>query len=266
MLTLFFITGSGRCGSTAVYHLLKDHPDVALTNEAHVVDAIQLAGEALTLPHGDISPTRGFKGVVTAACVEDLYAAYTDSVWDILVRFYRRHFDRTFTHFGDKLPSPFAARSILDKRPETRNVIIARDPRDVVCSFEALKHRPAQRLGPDGDQLKDDGPKDFALRWRRTYECLLEAPGEPLIVRFPDILDQPRETAERILDYLHLRWHGSIEASLNSNQWLSDHSTTQRASAAVSRWTRELSPEVAADVVATCGPLMQELGLPISEG
>ena len=34
MGTCFFIVGSGRCGSTALYLLLKDHPCVALTNEA----------------------------------------------------------------------------------------------------------------------------------------------------------------------------------------------------------------------------------------
>ena len=36
----FFILGSGRSGSTFLYHLLSAHPQVALTNEANLADAL----------------------------------------------------------------------------------------------------------------------------------------------------------------------------------------------------------------------------------
>jgi hypothetical protein len=44
--TPFFITGTGRSGSTFLYLLLRAHPKIAITNEARIIDALWLAYQA----------------------------------------------------------------------------------------------------------------------------------------------------------------------------------------------------------------------------
>src|SRR5262245_24077643 len=100
--TPFFISGAPRSGSTLLYYILKAHPQIAITNEARVVDAISMAFEALTLPYGVKSAGSGMMGLVHADAAPVMSRLFFRHAPRMYEEFYEERFGEAFTHYGDK--------------------------------------------------------------------------------------------------------------------------------------------------------------------
>ena len=50
MASPFFIVGSGRCGATWMYFVLREHPEIAMTNEGRVLDYVYFCHELVRVP------------------------------------------------------------------------------------------------------------------------------------------------------------------------------------------------------------------------
>jgi len=268
--TCFFICGAGRSGSTYLHHLLKVHPRIALTDEARVLDAACLAFEAVTLPYGEHSPTRGFQGVIDPDCIETFGEVFVDHVMPMLEEFYERVFGPEHTHFGDKLPDPFCVVSAKRFHPAIHCIMMVRDPRDVVCSYKTLTELPIEeilgpqwrKLAPRWEEMAESTVEQFAQVWQATYDHLVGNIADLHTVRYPDLLADPVGTAEGVLAALDLPMDASVEAAAHDNVSFSQHGTSRSPEASVARWQKELTPEEVSAVLEHCGPLMDRLGIP----
>jgi hypothetical protein len=257
--TPFFITGTGRSGSTYLYHLLRAHPRIAITNEARILDALWRSYQSVAIPYGQTTPD-GIRGVVnpeTLPLLGDVFCAY---VLAMMEEYYRRRFGDRFTHFGDKLPDYCAVGMAAAAAPEIRVIMMVRDPRDVVCSYRAVRDRDSAGLPREAD-LKSFSVLDLSRIWRDTYEFLLSTVPRIHWVPYEGLVRQPAEVVRGVLDHLGLNFDPAILAEIESNASFQSHGSSESAEASAGRWRRELSSDAEQQVVEVCGQVMSRLGL-----
>jgi hypothetical protein len=260
--TPFFIAGAGRSGSTYLYYVLKDHPRVALTNEFQVLAAIALALEAVTLPYGRRNGTGGFLGIIHPTAKPVFEQIFRERTTEMFEEFYDRYFSHDFTHFGDKLPDPYAAGHFARCEPRTKIVLMVRDPRDVVSSYLALAKLPHD-LGPRQGEMAAMSIASFAGVWKRSYEALLGLVPSYHVVDYVDLIDDPRRIVSGVLEYLGLDPAPQVDLAIETNDTIGGHGTSRTAAETIGRWRRDLSPKEASEVVEICGPMMEKLGVPV---
>lgn len=257
----FFITGMGRSGSTYLYHLLRAHPLVAITNEAHIIDALWRAYEMVAIPYGASIPDTGLEGLVDPSTKPDLENAFLGHMPAILEEYYRRRFGNRFTHFGDKLPDHCAVGMAAKWASGVRVLVMVRDPRDVVCSYLAVRHRAAEG-GPRERKLMAYSVRDFALIWRDTYAYLgREIPGA-YRVAYARLVRDPAGTARNVLEYLGLPWDPAVAAEIAANATLATHGSSRTAEDSIGRFRRDLAPADVRIVEDVCAAGMRDLGIP----
>jgi hypothetical protein len=202
------------------------------------------------------------EGIVDPSTAPDLGNVFLGHLLTILEEYYRRRFGDRFTRFGDKLPDYCAVAMAAKWSPDVRILLMVRDPRDVVCSYRAVRHRSA-KPGPREDKLLGYSVRDFAIIWRDTNEHILrEAPGA-WRVPYELLVRNPVEAAEGVLRHLGLAYEPGIDRAIASNDTLATHGSSRTAEDSIGRWRRDLDPAHAAIVTEICGSTMESLGLPV---
>ncbi len=251
----FVIAGSGRSGSSFLYMVLRDHPLIALTNEAKIVDVLQRGHDLCSTP--SLENAKGLRGIVNVEYVPLLINIYDRHAASLLEDFYAECFpDREFTHWGDKLPSAQGVLGLTRMLPNTKVILLARDPRDVVCSYRAF----AKKIhGTAKDQI-DYAEDDHAANWCKVYEQLLDLPDYHLL-KYQDLVTDPEDTVCKALDYLGLVIGKACQRAIEANVIFPFHGTSKTPAESMGRWQRDLSPEEADSIHARCRPLMERMGL-----
>lgn len=255
MMQPFVIAGMGRSGSTFLYMVLRDHPMIALTNEAKIVEVLARENQLCSLPSQKI--VDGVRGVVNSEYIPLLSKIHEGHARRLLEDFYQQSFtDRKFTHWGDKLPN--AASILFLKRilPETKVIVLARDPRDVVCSFRAFARKMETTPEDKAFYAKDD----HASNWLREYELLTTLPDYHLLL-YQDLVTQPERAVTSALEYLGLEMRPLCMVAIEDNAIFSFHGTSKTPEQSLGRWQDELSADEAAAIAKSCGPMMERLGL-----
>lgn len=256
----FFITGSGRSGSTYLYHLLRAHPKIAITNEARIIDAIWRAYQVMAIPYGQPIPDTGMVGVVHPKTKPILEEVFRGHLMSILEEYYLRRFGDGFTHFGDKLPDYCAVGMAAQWCGAVKSIMMVRDPRDVVCSYRVVQ-KHAVPMGPREIMLRNYSVEDLARIWRDTYEYLLCEVPHLHHVSYLDLISRPADTVRAVLDFLGLDCHHGVSEAIASNDTIAGHGTSRNARESIGRWRRDLTPKEAGSVEELCGPTMARLGL-----
>jgi hypothetical protein len=257
----FFILGSGRCGSTLLYDLLRDHPSIALTNEARILDSFGAVVEMAQAPEGQVSPTRGILGVLDDRERQAVVPALLRRLPDVMEGYYRAQFGDRFTHFGDKLPDVWCALWARRFFDDVRYVVLVRDPRDVVASYLALRRVDPHTLGPRAEEMVALPISAFATAWANTYEAIVTNldPQSSVFMTYWELLQDPVAAATRVLRHLDLEPHDTLsDAAKLSSPF--GHGTSANAKRSVARWTQDLTEAEASEVVAICRPLMERFG------
>jgi hypothetical protein len=195
---------------------------------------------------------------------------------EILAEQHRGGFDRLRTAFAEavedaylqrrpgaaffaekfRIESPRAAltqQTMLSTWPDSRQIILVRDPRDLLCSRLSFNRK---RLEASFDlDLTDDavtGVPTIVHHLRLAARQFAAFPNA-ILVRYEDLVDRPVATATRIFRELELNHgYGTVrDAVANAVASRLDlHVTTSSASASIGRWRAELPPEAAAHLVA----------------
>ncbi len=277
----------GRAGSTMMMRLLAGHPAIAAFDDypletrpglAWMHSLAALLGTQ-TLPPGD-EPF--FDEVDTATANPyvsehflgaDIFGAQHRGGFDRLRGVVADIVDDTYlqlrpgaSFFAEKfrIESRHAARTqatTLATWPGSRQVILVRDPRDLLCSRLSF-NRQRSEASFDLD-LTDDAVTGAPtiVHHLQLAARQLEAFPDALLVRYEDLVERPVATATRIFSELELD-HGFAtvqRAVANAVTSRSDqHVTTVSAAASIGRWRDELPVEAARHLV---GELTDELAL-----
>jgi hypothetical protein len=150
---------------------------------------------------------------------------------------------------------------------EAREVVLVRDFRDVVCSMLAYGERLG-RLRFGREQAGSDS--DFVLKAvRRGVSGLLDAwdarADSAHLLRYEDLVRQPRETIERLLRYLSLDdtpevVDRMVDSVVGPSAERHAHQTSESQAASIGRWQREMSGDVEAACEEALGTALDTFG------
>jgi len=264
MVSPFFIVGSGRCGSTWLYYVLREHPHIALTDEARVLEFLYHCTVLAGVPHNQkvqLSTRDGvtMQGVVHADHVDLFAPLFTAHAKTICEDFYRQRFkDKAFRYWGDKLPEPRAAVSARYVWPDTRYLVLVRDPRDVLCSWRAHANKPF--VARDFPELRGLPATSFARSWDAVYRGLDEVLEAPMLLRYEDLCADPRRHIGAILEFLDLAWVPELDRALAANESFENHGTSSDLAASNGRWRRDLGDDDLRQLLEVCAGTMRRFG------
>jgi hypothetical protein len=252
----FFIIGSGRSGSTFLYHLLSAHPKIALTNEAKITDLLCFFYEYSQLPAGQPNPTRAERGIISPVAIPVFSDVFQQHAQQMLVEFYQHSFpDKSFSHWGDKLPDAACAIALAEFLPETRYLVVMRDPRDTVSSYRSY----GLRMGGEMADHVSQPIEVLAQSWVRTYDHIFKtlAPEQVSLVQYETLIADPMQTANRALKFLSLPPSDQVKKAWRTNQSFPEHGTSHSPQASIGRWRQDLSPVDLDQVSSICAEYLQ---------
>lgn len=268
----------GRAGSTMMMQLLAGHPAVAVFDHypletrpglAWMHSLAVLAGTQTIAP-GD-EPFFDEVDTTTANPYVSDYFLGADAVAtehrggfdrlrsvvaELVEDTYRQRTpDAVFFAEKFRIESAFAARTqqtTLATWPESRQIILVRDPRDLLCSRLSFNQ---QRAEASFDLDLDDDAVTGAptiVHHLRLAARQLEAFPDAVLVRYEDLVERPVATATRVFASLGLD-HGFAtvrDAVSSAVAARSDrHVTSVSAAASIGRWRDELPADAASHLV-----------------
>lgn len=274
-----FVTGCTRSGTTLLQRILDGHPDLAVSNDTHVVPRSVLAG-----PGGPDLPMSGalleevvghtrFSRLGVDATVARRFAGEAPRFADFVRALFGEAARlRGKPYAGEKDPEYVRRIPLLGGLfPEARFVHIIRDGRDVAVSTLAWV-TPRRFLGQL--ELWQREPVGVcALWWRRQVLAGLTGglevgPDRCLEVRYEDLVGAPAPTAARVASFLDLP---------PSDEMLDYHVGRTRSAAGLSskdRWLpptpglrdfrRGLGPDAVQLFESLAGDLLEALGYPLA--
>jgi len=249
----FNIVGTGRSGTTYLHSILSEHPRIALTNEAKVFDLLFECARFARIPSYQADPGSGLRGILNRAYIDDFGAICDQAIPRLLEAFYERHFPhKPFTHWGDKMVSLVSPSGLQRLIPDVRCLVPIRDPRDVICSWRAaIRHQPF---------FGEHSLRSFAETWARTYARIGAELRSRHVIRYEDLVRDPRCVVHDALAFLGLEWDPACERALENSTAFASVATSASPEASVGRWRRELNAEELSIVQETCSDRMTEFG------
>jgi hypothetical protein len=150
--------------------------------------------------------------------------------------------------------------------PGAREMILVRDFRDMLCSVIAFNRKRGWEGFGRAAAASDEEyvQTTVANSARRLLRRLRERGGAAHLVRYEDLIQRPEQTLAGMMAYLDLdAGEEQVAATLEraeSNSLNSSHRTTEKASASIDRWKRDLSPELAQVCADVLDPVLTEFG------
>jgi hypothetical protein len=277
-----------RGGTTVLMRLLAAHPDVAAFGRYPLETRLALSllhGVAVTagaypaehrpdfidgapLQHptpyltvdelGEAAAREAFTDGIAA--LRDGAAAMVDGTYRAL-RPGARHWAEKF-----QFESPGAVitqQTALAGWPGTRQVIVLRDPRDLVCS--RLSFNAKRSFGSFDLDLDDDHTSAVPVTARHVRLVLEQRAAFPdaAVIRYEDLVTDPVRASTELFRSLGIRYDWStvrnaVDAATGTRD--DQHVTSSSPAASVGRWRDEL-PEAALDVVhRELGDELERLG------
>jgi hypothetical protein len=149
--------------------------------------------------------------------------------------------------------------------PGAREVILVRDFRDMLCSIIAFNRKRGWEAFGRAEAADDAVyvQTTVANSARRLLRRKRERGDAAHLVRYEDLIREPAATLGATMRYLGLEaGEEAVAATLEraEAESLDEHRTTEKASASIDRWKRDLSPELAAVCAEVLDPVLTEFG------
>ena len=287
-----------RSGSTLVMKILTQHPEITGytrgTHEAHFIRYFSSFYDMIKTSH-DYSG--GHNDGTLLKRLEVLSQHYQhDCVLPKPVEFsqyldlgvFRSYYARFLSDFLPEMladmevPGLQAAKYYIEKHMDSvpfgwtksmfelfenmKVVMLFRDPRDVLISFEAFRKRePINALkGDDLAEQVDNIMQHYAGRLKLHDE----QPDRVFMLRYEDLMERPREILVPMLDFLGLdAGEQTLENMLQPLQGRDlqsrMHITSESRTKSVGRWRQDL-PAAASKLFAMHAGILDRLGYPVS--
>jgi hypothetical protein len=271
-LVPLLVTSSGRAGSTLMMRRLLGHPAVVLGNqppfELKLLTYYAKAFDVLTSPGNpqrSLAPDKIFDDPFTLGLnpynhhdFEEilrpgaaLFGFFSDTSGAVLAGAFReiieRFYRRVAAGAGQAAPAFFAEKtSIFDPIrafarllwPDLREVVLVRDPRDVVLSYRSFWRT-------------DPGYARQMMRIMQDAIAAIRAAADPsvLILRYEDMITAGAATQARLSAFLGLATPLTLAPAAEAGLF-TGHGTASSPEGSVGRWRRELTPE---EIIAFTG-------------
>ncbi len=289
------VTTLGRTGSTALVRMLGAHPEVAAYRPFEYepraasywmgvlrglaepssyrrqlmpsgpIDGSWWLGTELPLPRRIREPELG--DWLGREAISDLAGFCQSRVDGLYVRVAALQDRPAARYFAEKLRPDFVPELMSEIYPGAREVILARDFRDMVSSMFAFNAKRGFQgfrrgaAGSDAEFIADRvGGSVAALEraWRSRAE-------RAHLVRYEDLVRHPRATAEGLLGHLGLDSSGAaldaMVASVTARGDESDgHRTVRDPADSIGRWRTDLSPDLQSACEEALGPALRSFG------
>ncbi len=266
----FFILGTGRCGSTYLGKLFSVHEGVSLTDEYGVVNLASFFSRyASTAVTGTcelhLRESHQLEGLLHQDCTDAVSKIVNRHAIQMIEEFYTEHFaERDFTHWGEKLPDPHAVISIREVWPQTKSIVLVRDPRDVAASWRAYSQ--LSHVYSYAPHFADNySVEHWALMWQHMYQSFPVYLPEALELRYEDLVAEPVVHIKAAFDFLGLELRDHHIAKMMENKTFKMHGTSKSIEESMQRWRRDLNKEEIAVVESICGEQMERFGYAFSE-
>lgn len=201
-----FVVGCSRSGTTLLQSLLDAHPNISLPPEGQVYLRF---GKAFRY-YGELSDEKNRRRFIrdllqdayirkwnlncTVEEVEQVARSFTRA--GIIGALYRLYMcENGARRWGDKTPEHIRyLTTIREDFPNAYMIHLVRDGRDVAEAFRRFIYGPVTALGL-GRVWRDE----VAHWWEYQDQ---EETGRMLKVRYEDLVSEPKETVEKILDFI----------------------------------------------------------------
>lgn len=257
----FFVMGCRRSGTTLVGQLLNSHSRLAVYHESYYYPIfrpeLRWYGD-LRRPGNLNRLIKDVREALRAQRVEPPTAeeirreVVTPSFEGVLAAILHRYaVQRGKARAGDKTPEHYRyLLEILEKFPDSPVIFVVRDPRDTI--FSILKNFGTSR--------------DDAIRsWNEAWHRYTQASGRVHLVRYEELVQDPRKVLTGICDYLGeayeegmLRFHEQVPDSFRRPGGRLDEPIN---TGSIGRF-REMSAEDVAAIEAGCAEGMRAMGYP----
>ena len=224
---VIWMFGSGRTGSSWLSNMMADLEGHARWNEPYVGE---IFGTAYYLRASD-----RMRGRRDYALGDDYREAWIHSIRNFVLE----GADARFSELGEdgylaiKEPNgSIGAPLLAEAFPESRVILLVRDPRDVVSSAMAAQRRGSWgdqwRANGGGDSLADTDPDEFARQWANMYAVSLgnareayEAhKGPKAVVRYEDLRVDTLKTMRRLYSALGIQvGEGELARVVENHAW-----------------------------------------------
>jgi Sulfotransferase family len=176
-------------------------------------------------------------------------------------------FSRPDARFSVEKHSPDVVPQLLwDLYPEAREIILVRDPRDMLASILAFnKKRGFSGFGRDRVETDVEyvrqvaaGPVSLMRSWQARRE-------HAHLVRYEDLVTMPQDQLREIFDYIGIDSSADmaervLRQASAPDAALSFHMTSRDQSASIGRWKRDLPDEIQELAREAFGPALDEFG------
>ena len=293
------LTTIGRSGSTVLTWLLGHHPEVlayrtfefepkVMAYFAELIRALSQPTSYVSALRGEIDNRQWWAGLepcwgqewYESGSQETDHWLGTEYV-ESLLEFFGTRLDALVSRlaqgegkpgarrFVEKLPPTYFGQELWrEVIPETREIFLVRDPRDVACSIFAFQRKM------DGDwfwrsrergeeevirQPLCDGVGLLTHRWMQRGE-------DAHLVRYEDLIEAPHETLTAVFEYLGVDASpATVDAALSGAARLDDerlrlHVTSPTPAQSVGRWRKDLSPALWNVCEEAFAPTMEAFG------
>ena len=216
---LIFVGGSPRSGTTLVQRILDCHPEIYGGPEfdfvPRIVDLFQDMRRSIRSGRIDAildekALVHAFRSLLVALLLPKLQAEGVD-------------------YLSEKTPSNVLAFEWLEEcAPETKKILIIRDPRDVVSSMLDVGKRQRRRHGRASGFVRDTlAAVDYMNQCLRAGIALAETSTNCLVIYYEDVVSDPLVVANQMyrfisvheLDRLDLE-NEQFEAPRNRENWI----------------------------------------------
>ena len=285
VLRPLLLTANGRSGTTYLMQLLNAQPAISLYNHypfehnqaAYFVnlyrtltgspdaDLVQQSYAHLVAQHEGWLSRNPFLSATNEATLwyEKHYQPATADFVRHMCSDYYRHLAKMAgknepLYFSEcVIPSLPLADDFYRLWPDTREILLVRDMRDLLCSVLAFNrkrgHHSFGREIVDTDEQYVDhvlsaAAEDVLRAWRNRGENMH-------LVRYEDLVSDTATVLGQLFGYLDIDDSGTtIDASLQAQSTASGHKTTADASSSIGRWKTDLDE----DMLARCNDVFAQ--------
>jgi LPS sulfotransferase NodH len=271
------IVTTGRAGSTWLSHLLNQHPELVAYRPfkrepriaAYWLEVVQALSDPASYKQS-LQPNLGrgplwwlgnwpeaSRNALNDEVAAELLGRDTP---ELLIEFARERVEAFYRRIareqGKGSPAFFVEKSpglrlrqmelIAETFPGMRDIVLLRDPRDVLCSILAYKQKnPAAVLVRQEPGLDDEFLERLALSYRAAIAHTKRVGERAVVTRYEDLVAEPAATLERMLEHLRVDHDpATIEAMIDSRfEGMEVHQTAPSVGESVGRWRRDLPSE-----------------------